>query len=193
MPLQSLAALCLQTDSYGDSLYTPDLFTSRLRLAAVTSEHLIVETAEPQKLGSLLGARVPQEWPSKDWDANVFAIIQRQYAEHPNTSGWHRYVILSGEEQILIGALGAFPKVGNEAEIGYGILPNWQRHGYAPEGASALIQLLFEQGVHSVIAHTFRHMQESIRVMEKCGLAYEAPGEEEDTVRYRLRRKQVVD
>ena len=174
-------------------MYTPDLFTNRLRLVAVTSEHLIVEATEPQKLGSLLGVRVPPEWPSTDWDANVFAIIQRQYVEHPNTFGWHRYVILPGDDPVLIGALGAFPKLENEAEIGYGILPNWQRHGYAAEGANALIRLLFEQGLHSVIAHTFRHMQESIRVMEKCGLAYEAPGEEADTVRYRLRQKQVHD
>ena len=180
-----------QTDRPGDPLHSPDLFTSRLRLVAINSQHLSVESTEPQKLGSLLRVRVPPEWPSTDWDANVFAIIQRQYAEHPSTLGWHRYVILLGDDPVLVGTLGAFPKLEKEAEIGYGILPNWQRNGYAPEGASALIQLLFEQGVDSVMAHTFRHMLESIRVMEKCALAYEAPGEEENTVRYRLRRKQV--
>ncbi len=34
-------------------MYTPDLFTSRLRLVAVISEHLHAESIEPQKLGSL--------------------------------------------------------------------------------------------------------------------------------------------
>ena len=170
-------------------MYTPDLLTSRLRLIAVTAEHLHAEATEAQTLPSLLGVRVPAEWPSKDWDANVLAIIQRQYAEHPNTCGWHRYVILPGHDPVLIGTLGAFPKPDDEAEIGYGILQTWQRNGYATEGVRALLQFLFEQGVRSVIAHTGFGMQESIGVMEKCGLEYEAPGEEENTVRYRLSRK----
>lgn len=172
-------------------MYTPDLLTSRLRLIAVTSERLHAEATEAHTLGSLLGVRVPPEWPSKDWDANVFAIIQRQYAEHPNTCGWHRYVILPGHDPVLIGALGAFPNPNDEAEIGYGILQTWQCNGYATEGVRALLQFLFKQSVRSVIAHTGLRMQESIRVMEKCGLEYEAPGEEEDTVRYRLNRRWI--
>jgi len=171
-------------------LDTPDLLTARLRLAAVTSEHLDAEANEPQKLGSLIRVRIPAEWPDVNWDANVFEVIQRQFAKFPNTRGWHRYVILSGNDPVLIGTLGAFPKTDDEAEVGYGILQNWQRNGYATEGVKALIQSLFEQGVKSVFAHTSSHMQESIRVMEKCGLTYEAPGEEEGTVRYRLRRTQ---
>lgn len=173
-------------------MYTPDLLTSRLRLVAITSEHLNAEATEAQKLGSLLRVRVPAEWPSPDWDGNVFAIIERQYAEHPNTYGWHRYVILPGEDPVLIGVLGAFPKTDGEAEIGYGILQNWRGRGYASEGVQALIRLLFEQSLESVMAHTTRENQESIRVMEKCGLDYEAPGEEENSVRYRLRRSTSV-
>ncbi len=171
----------------------PDLLTSRLRLVAVAPEHLDAESIEPQKLGSLLHVRVPSEWPEANWDSNVFALIQQQYTKHPTTCGWHRYVILPAKDPVLIGTLGAFPKTDSEAEIGYGILPDWQRNGYATEGVQALIQLLLEQGVNSVIAHTARHMQESIRVMEKCGLDYEAPGEEEGTVRYRLKRKLICE
>ena len=169
-------------------MYTPDLVTSRLRLVAITSEHLSAESLDPQKLGSLLRVRIPAAWPNTDWDANVFAFIQRQYAEYPNTCGWHRYVILPGEDPVLIGGLGAFPKTDDEAEIGYSILENWQGNGYATEGVQALIHLLFEQGVESVTAHTTRGNRESIRVMEKCGLEYKAPGEEEGTVRYRRRQ-----
>ncbi len=170
-------------------MYIPDLFTSRLRLVAVTSEYLNAESIHVQNLGPLLDARIPAEWPDENWDANVFAIIQQQFAQHPNTCGWHRYVVLPGNDPVLIGGLGAFPKNGDEAEVGYNILPNWQSNGYATEGVQALIQLLFEQGVRSVIAHTTRNTHASIRVMEKCGLVYESPGEEADTVRYRLTRK----
>ena len=118
-------------------MYPSDLLTSRLRLGAVTSEYLYAEAMEPQKLGSLLRVSIPPEWPSADWDANVFAIIQRQYAEHPNTCGWHPYVILPGNAPVLIGALGAFPKPDDEAEIGYGILPTWRCN----EGASLQSEL----------------------------------------------------
>ena len=185
--------MCLQTIALEIFLNTPDLLTSRLRLVAVTSEHLHAESIEPRKLGSMLGVRVAAEWPATDWDAAVFDLIQGQYATHPNTCGWHRYVILLGEDPVLIGTMGAFPKADGEAEIGYGILENWQRNGYATEGVQALIRLLFEQGVTSVIAHTARTKQESRRVMEKCGLTYEGPGDEEDTVRYRLSSGQSRD
>ena len=168
-----------------------DILTARLRLIPISSELLDAEAASPQNLVPLLQVRVPAEWPDANWEPHVFTFIKHQYVEHPDTFGWHRYVVLRGDDAALIGAVGAFPKPGRVAEIGYAILKPWQRNGYATEAARAVIQQVFADGAQSVVAHTYPHLPESIRVMEKCGLRYESPGEEEGSVRYRRGRSSL--
>ncbi len=170
--------------------------TARLRLVAITPEMLDEESIDPQRLAPLLQARVPAEWPDANWEPHVFDFIRRQCVEHPETRGWNRYVVLhggnttlNGDDAVLIGTVGAFPKSDHEAEFGYAILQPWQRRGYATEAARALLDHVFAPGrVSSVIAHTFPHLPESIRVMEKCGLLPDGAGDEDGTLRYRLRR-----
>jgi RimJ/RimL family protein N-acetyltransferase len=122
----------------------------------------------------------------------VFDFLLTQLAEHPDQLGWPRYVSLvaSDRQRSLIGTLGAFTKSDqpNECEIGYSILPPYEGLGLATEGAKALIEYLREdEGLKSVIAHTFPSLTGSVRVMQKCGMVFEGEGEEEGTVRYRLR------
>jgi ribosomal-protein-alanine N-acetyltransferase len=157
-------------------------------LITITPEMLDAEAASPQCLASLLQIRVPAEWPDSNWEPHVFTLIKQQYAEHPHTLGWHRYVVLAGKAPVLIGAAGAFPKPWQVAEIGYAILRPWQGNGYATEASNAVIEQVFADGALSVVAHTYPHLPESIRVMERCGLQYESPGEEEGSVRYRRAR-----
>jgi ribosomal-protein-alanine N-acetyltransferase len=170
-------------------LKIPDILTARLRLVAITNDMMDAETADVQRLLPLLHARVPNEWPDENWEPHVFDFIRDQHAKHPHTRNWSRYVVLPGEDAVLIGTVGAFQKSEDEAEFGYGILKPWQRLGYATEAAQALLGEVLEQPhITSVIAHTFPRLPESIRVMEKCGLVPDGAGEEEGTVRYRLRR-----
>lgn len=165
---------------------TSDILTVRLRLVTITPELLDAETESYAALSQALGARVPSEWPDSNWEPHVFDFFRKQFVEHPETLGWNRYVVLPLPEPVLIGALGAFPLTPDETETGYAILKPWQRNGYATEGTRAILQLLVAQGVRSVIAHTFPNMQESIRVMEKCGMQYDGAGTEEGTIRYRI-------
>lgn len=165
---------------------TSDILTARLRLVAITPELLDAETASHAELAAHLGARVPPEWPDSNWEPHVFDFFRKQFAERPETIGWSRYVVLPSPEPILIGTVGGGPTSTTEAETGYAILKPWQRNGYATEATQTLLQLLFAQGVRSVIAHTFPTMQESIRVMEKCGMRFDGDGAEEGTIRYRI-------
>ncbi len=163
-----------------------DITTARLRLVA-TPAMLHTEAHDPRQLSSELHARVPVEWPDSNWEPHVFDFIKRQYQEHQYTVGWHRYVLLAGRQDVLIGTCNAHPTGTSEAEIGYAILKPWQGSGYASEATAALIGEIFASGTESIIAHTFPHLAASLRVMEKCGFAKCGPGGE-GTVRYRLRR-----
>jgi RimJ/RimL family protein N-acetyltransferase len=171
----------------------PDLRAGRLRLVAITPEMLEFEQRESAvELARLLGAKLTAEWPPLDWEPHVFAFILKQYADHPETLGWHRYVVLSdnlGLTRTLVGAVGGFPKQWGDVEIGYSTLPQFQRRGIATAAAQALVEwLLSRDGVRSVSAQTFRRLPESIKVMERCGLTYDSEGDEPGMVRYRRLR-----
>jgi ribosomal-protein-alanine N-acetyltransferase len=167
-----------------------DLKTARLRLVAITPVMLKADEAADGSLAKVLGAEVTADWPPEHWEPHVYHFIEKQYEDEPRTRGWHRYVLLpKGRGWVLIGAVGAFPKLEGDAEIGYSTIPSYQRHGYGSEAARALVDwLLTQKDVKSVSAQTYPSLPESIKVMERCGMTYVGSGEDEGTVRYQRRR-----
>lgn len=171
-----------------------DLKTQRLRLVAITPAMLKADEAADGSLGKILSAEVPAEWPPEHWEPHVYHYIEKQYEEEPRTRGWHRYMLLqnvrgAAQPYTLIGAVGGFPKLEGDVEIGYSTLPGYQRRGYGTEAARALVDwLLTQKDVRSVSAQTYPRLAESIKVMERCGMTYVGPGEDEGTVRYQRLR-----
>ncbi len=169
----------------------PDIVTPRLRLSHVSLELMQTElSADRQQQAQLLNAIVPAAWPPEHWEPHCFPFLEKMYAEHPHTESWARYIVLRGEPETLVGTLGAFPRGRKEAEIGYGILPDWQRRGLTTEAARALITELFrDEWIEAISAQTYPRLRGSIGVMERCGMRPFGPGNEEGTVRYRLERQ----
>ena len=166
-----------------------DLKTQRLRLVAITPAMLKADEAANGSLAKILGAQVTTEWPPEHWEPHVYHFIEKQYVDEPHTRGWHRYMVLQGRHATLIGAVGGFPKLEGDVEIGYSTIPSFQRKGYGTEAAQALVEwLLTQQDVKSVSAQTYPRLPESIKVMERCGMTYVGPGEDDGTVRYQRRR-----
>lgn len=171
-----------------------DLKAGSLRLVAITPEMMLAEQQrdlEHRELRHLLGAHLTEEWPPEHWEPHVYEFILKQYEEHPETLGWHRYVLLEDAptQYTLIGAVGGFPKAEGDVEIGYSTLPAFQRRGYGTAAAKALVGWLLERkGVRSVSAQTFVRMPESVKVMERCGMEPVGIGDDPETVRYRRLR-----
>lgn len=161
----------------------PDILTPRLRLVAITPALLRVESPE---LEASVGAGIPAMWPPEYWEPHVYDFLDVLYARAPYAIAWTRYVVTRAEPATLIGTLGGFPRTETEAEVGYGILPPWQRQGLATEGLLALMgQIRRREQMRTFTAQTYPHLQASVRVLEKCGFALVGPGDEEGTVRYR--------
>ncbi len=89
----------------------------------------------------------------------------------------------------------------DEPELGYRLRRSAWGHGYATEGARALIDRGFEEfGVQRVVAEAMVVNTASWRVMEKCGMTrvrvfhqdwpYAIPGEEHGDVEYAITRAQ---
>ena len=146
-----------------------------------------------QDLGRLLNADVPEEWPPEHWEPHVLDYLLKLIAEHPDAVGWCRYLLLrpgsaQASKRLLIGTFGAgFPKEQTgEAEIGYGILPGWQRRGFAPEAVTAMLPWLQSQReIRAFVAQTFPELRGSIRVLEKCGFTPAGAGFEPGTILFR--------
>jgi [ribosomal protein S5]-alanine N-acetyltransferase len=168
-----------------------DLHTPRLRLVAITPELLDAESQGIGELAGFLRADAPAEWPPAEWEPYLLATIRAQLLMAPSSVGWHRYSLLvEGRRRTLIGCLGAFAKPGGEVELGYSILPSFQRRGFGSEGAGTLVTWLLRQaGVRRVSAQSFISRPESIKVMQRCGMIFAGAGDEPGTVRYQRERE----
>jgi [ribosomal protein S5]-alanine N-acetyltransferase len=170
-----------------------DICTARLDLIALTPECALSEQAADGRLGELTRAKVPAAWPPEHWEPHVFVWVLKRFAEHPEEIGWGRLMALRELDgsRTLIGTLGGHRKAEawEECEVGWGLLPEFQGLGYATEGALAFIAWVLRDATVKVIsAQTFPSLPASIRVMEKCGMRFEGPGDDEGTVRYRVDR-----
>lgn len=163
-----------------------ELETARLRLVTITEALLQAEASGTGALGTALGVDVAPDWPPQRWEPAVRSHIAEQLRTRPDTAGWQRYVVLRGTQEVLVGAVGAFPGASGDVELGYSVVGSWQRKGVATEAVGALIGWLFGQpAVRSVSAQTYVTMPESVKVMERCGLRWVGDGEEVGMVRYR--------
>jgi [ribosomal protein S5]-alanine N-acetyltransferase len=172
-----------------------DIRTPRLDLVAVTPESILCQVGfgpnMRSDLGAIVRAKVSDEWPHENWEPHVLDYLLNLFRESPEAIGWCRYLVLresDGSPRTLIGTFGAgFPKAETgEAEIGYGILPDWQRQGYAPEAVTAMLPWMqTRRAIRGFVAQTFPHLRGSIRVLEKCGFEPAGAGYEEGAVLFR--------
>jgi len=164
----------------------PDILTPRLRLVAIVPALLRVEG---EALAQAVSAEIPPTWPPEHWEPHVFDFLDALYERAPFSMAWTRYVVTRAEPATLIGTLGGFPRTETEAEVGYSILPPWQRQGLATEGLRALMdEIRKRESVETFTAQTYPHLVASVRVLEKCGFAPAGAGDEQGTVRYSRRR-----
>jgi RimJ/RimL family protein N-acetyltransferase len=133
----------------------------------------MARTNEREPLSRLLNAALPEEWPpplNDDASARFFADY---LTAHPDAVGWMLwyFVLDQNGSRIAVGNGGFKGKpVGGTVEIGYSIVTEFQRRGYASEGVGALIDWAFEHAeVGRVIAETLPELAGSQAVLRKLG------------------------
>jgi len=177
------------------------LRTERLELVAGTIELFRARVDERELLGRELQARVPDSWPPPLFDQDAMdwmAKYLEEYAAAAGANEWGFYFIIlparggdDGEEPTAIGGCGfkGLPADDGTVEIGYSMLPEFQRAGYATEAAGALLRRAFSQPqVTRVIAETYPELLPSIRVLEKNDFRFVGDGSEERVIRFALTR-----
>ena len=178
----------------------PILQTARLDLIPATAVHLRAELESPSTLARALGIDVPASWPPEFYDEDAIRFTLKAVVANPAAADWGFYYLarrIPSDGRCLIGA-GGFkgePDADGMVEIGYSILPEHQRQGYATEAVVEWVRFAFESPhVAMVIGQTLASIVPSIRVLERAGFRPAGTGhdpgapEGEQVLRYELSR-----
>ena len=170
------------------------LTTARLRLVPATRTMVAAELESYERLAEVLAAVVPRGWPPKHHDIDTLRFW-RDALSQPGAAGWwlHYMVLRDAAGPMLVGTVGyKGPPANGVVEIGYSVVPSWQRRGLATEACRRLIEAAWERGAEVILAHTFDHLEPSIGVLRKLGFARSEPADpsEPGLLAFTLRRSQ---
>jgi [ribosomal protein S5]-alanine N-acetyltransferase len=84
------------------------------------------------------------------------------------------YAIELKKEQKVIGNIYLGKRSFNTRELGYVLNENYQRKGYGSDASEAVIEYMFNQGVHRIYAECAPQNEPSWKLMEKIGMIREA-------------------
>jgi transcription antitermination protein NusB len=167
-----------------------DLRTERLLLVAATEETLTAALTGPGELGSALGVTVPSTWPPEYLDEAALEFTRERLVAGLEQEGWWMYFVLLREDAVLVGCAGfKGPPRDGTVEIGYGIVTDYRRRGYAAECVRGLLGRAFaEPKVDRVIAETLPDLAASIAVLRSRGFEPCEGASEPDAIRFELTR-----
>jgi ribosomal-protein-alanine N-acetyltransferase len=136
------------------------------------------------------------------WDDEVIsreetvAVIEKSL-KYFHCKGFGLFAVLPIDGERIIGFCGYwFFHEPPQLELLYGIITDQWGKGFAPEAATAMLRLGFEElGFYEVIASTDAPNTASVRVMEKLGMSFLKRQDTEglDTIYYSIQQKDFSD
>ena len=169
------------------------IHSERLELVPATVDLLSAALEGPSALEIALHTRVPPTWPPEFLDRPALEFTRDRLIETPGDREWWMYFVVlpAADERILIGSAGykGPPTEDGTVEVGYGIVTDHRRHGYASEATRGLVARAFRlPEVRRVIAETLPELTPSIGVLRKCGFELIGEGSEPGVIRFELTR-----
>ncbi len=171
------------------------IHTPRLDLVAGSLAIVQRELESREALAEILGVEVPESWPPPLYDRDAMRWILDRLAVNSDFETWgFRYMVLRRDDAppLAIGA-GGFkgpPTPQGTVEIGYSVLPEHHRQGYASEAVHGFLEHAYaDPRVRAVVAETLPELAPSIGVLEKAGFCFDGDGSEPGVVRYRHERR----
>jgi ribosomal-protein-alanine N-acetyltransferase len=172
--------------------------TKRLELVPGTPETLRGALESNAALAAALGVVVPETWPPEFLDPPALEWTLARLEEAAGADYWWLYFILlrdGAEGRTLIGSAGykGAPDADGTVEVGYGIVRDRHRRGYASETTRGLLARAFARPeIRRVIAETLPELIGSIGVLRKCGFRPIGEGAEPGVIRFELTRDEYL-
>jgi RimJ/RimL family protein N-acetyltransferase len=157
------------------------------RLTLITSElpTARAELCDRDAFARLLGAQIPDNWPPESAADALPWFLERLEADAANF-GWLAWYAVrnsqESEERTLIGGIGfkGRPNVEGTVEVGYSVLPQFHRQGYAGEMLGGIVGWAFQcPDVVRVVADTMPTNTPSVRLLLRHGFRQIGAGSEE--------------
>ncbi len=177
------------------------IVTPRLRLIPATEPLLRASLAGHAALAEAIGRTVPASWPPEHYDAAAVQFTLDWLRKRPADAAWGFYFmelpVAAGGPGTLVGAGGfkGAPDWDGIVEIGYSVLPEFQRRGYALEAVGGWVEFAFSHPkVQMICAHTLAAGAASIGVLRKAGFIPVGHGNDagappdQEVVRFELQR-----
>jgi ribosomal-protein-alanine N-acetyltransferase len=174
------------------------IVTERLDLVPATREMILAALEGEAALGASLSASVSPTWPPEFLDPPSLEFVLHRLAEDSAQSWWWLYFVVLRHGQAgrtVIGSAGykGPPSADGTVEVGYGIVRDQHRQGYASEAVRGLLARAFaEPVVTRVIAETYPELAGSIGVLRKCGFSFIGDGSELGVIRFELTRAEYA-
>jgi RimJ/RimL family protein N-acetyltransferase len=165
--------------------------SKRLSLIAATTELIEYDVSNRELLAETLDLSIPESWPPDLYGprAMQYSLAQLDDPAEQGWSFWYLATLLRPAELIGICGFKGRPDASGSVEIGYSILSDYQRRGYATEAVFSLVGWAFSHhNVNEVCAETLPHLSQSIRVLEKNGFVLTGQGSEAGVIRYAVNR-----
>ena len=128
--------------------------------------------AQGPELAGALGVAGPASWPPEHNGPEMFAWVRRLLEKHPDEPGYNTWFVV-GDGQ-LCGTCGykGPPNDAGSVEIGYSVIPEAQRRGFASGAVRLLVErALRDPRVTAVRAETLPEGMASQAVLRRCGFA----------------------
>jgi ribosomal-protein-alanine N-acetyltransferase len=132
----------------------------------------------------LIGATLPDAWPQAD----LLDVLPMQAAAEPADEPFGVWLIIERDTNIIVGDIGFMgPPDGGAVEIGFSVIPDRRRRGYATQAANTLIDWAFrDPAIRLVTARSEPENEASARVLAAAGFV--RVGDKGGIVRWRRRR-----
>jgi [ribosomal protein S5]-alanine N-acetyltransferase len=142
----------------------------KVTIVATTLAALDAEEAGGEATAHFLNVNPPPSWPPQHNDADTREWMRNLLRQHPGEPGYNSwYLIADGE---LVGTLGYTGPPDDEGavEIGYAVVDERHRRGYASAGVALLVSRAFaDPRVNLVAAHALADGFASQGVLLKAG------------------------
>lgn len=171
-------------------MQSSSIYTARLELRAGNREIYSLPFDDRDALARAMRVNVPDNWPVEHYDADPLVWSVKKLDEDLSSELWLLRYFIERETNTLagFGGGGGLP-AGGSWTIGYSVLPQFRRRGYASEALAAMVEAAFgHPEVERIIGETYPELVASIGVMEKNGFVFVGPGDGERVIRYERRR-----
>jgi ribosomal-protein-alanine N-acetyltransferase len=161
------------------------LGTAHLELTPLPAAAATALPDERAAASRVIGATLPDPWPHVD----LLDVLPIQAAATPADEPFGVWLMIERDSNTVVGDIGFMgPPDGGVVEIGFSVIPDRRRRGFATEAARALVDWAFrDPRIREVSARSEPENEASARVLVATGFA--RVGDAGGTIRWRRRRR----